>query len=185
MQNEISCFIGKEFQTPDIGLHQILIEDFEMITDFMDDDQDQPMNMDKQFKLILLEPLCQIDKVALRRLNDYFKLVSEFFGPQILKSYTQITDIMTMQETVSMASQAASAVVKVAQVEVQTDEDHKALISLLNGSSFGGFGVGGPFKNLPKPLSAIKLPTELPKKLLLNPSQDQLLIEKQKSSDSF
>ena len=88
MQNEVICFIGKEFLTPDKSLYQILIEDFEMITDFMDDDEDQPINMEKQLKSILLEPICQVDKVALRRLNDYFKLMSEFFGPQILKSFT-------------------------------------------------------------------------------------------------
>ena len=67
-----------------------------MITDFMDDDQDQPMNMEKQFKSILFEPLCQVDKVALRRLNEYFRVVTEFFGPQILKPYSLITDIMAV-----------------------------------------------------------------------------------------
>ena len=93
---------------------------------------------------------------------------------------------MFMQETVSLASQAASVAIKVSQVEVQTDENHKALINLLNlGSSTGFGGIGDPFKNLPKPLTAMKLPLEMPKKPIISSIQDTLLIEKQISTDSF
>ena len=66
-----------------------MVEDFDMITDFMDDDEDQPINMDKQFRIILFEPLSQLDKAALRKLTDYLKLMSEFLGrPHILKPYS-------------------------------------------------------------------------------------------------
>ena len=65
-----------------------MTEDFDMITDFMDDDQDQPMNMDNQLRSILFEPFCQLDKGALRKLNDYFKLVTDFFGTKILKPFS-------------------------------------------------------------------------------------------------
>jgi GMP synthase PP-ATPase subunit len=65
-----------------------MVEDFDMITDFMDDDEDQPINMDKQLRIILFEPLSQLDKAALRKLTDYLKLMSEFLGSHILKPYS-------------------------------------------------------------------------------------------------
>jgi len=44
----------------------------------------------------------------------------------------------------------------------------------------------GSFRNVPKPLSAIKLPPiEISKKPIANAIQDLLLIEKQMSTDSF
>ena len=79
IHHELNCFVGIDSGMQDSETerkkYETMCEDFEMITDFMDDDQDQPMNMDNQLRVILLEPLCQVDKSALKKLNDYFKLL--------------------------------------------------------------------------------------------------------------